>query len=336
MSMRVEAAVVVAVCVVLVLVLFHPRAVSLRVFHAGSLSKPFEEIEKEFEAEHPDVDVQLESMGSVTAIRQITEVGKRADVLASADCSLIEDMMYPEYADWYVIFAGNEMVIAYTEKSRYSDEINASNFCDILRRDGVIFGFSDPNTDPCGYRALMVMQLAELHYNDSSIFDDLVVRNTAITIREENNTFLINVPEELNPNTKKVKIRDKSVALISMLELGGIDYAFEYRSVAVQHGLKFLDLPPQIDLGRMEYAEDYGRVKVKTADGRIKTGKPIVYGITVPKNAENPDIGIEFIRFVTGDLGQRIFDDNGQPAIVPPVGAGDLPEELGIMKAKEL
>jgi len=30
----------------------------LKVFHAGSLSKPFDDIDKAFETEHPDVDVQ--------------------------------------------------------------------------------------------------------------------------------------------------------------------------------------------------------------------------------------------------------------------------------------
>ncbi|MBS3826003.1 tungstate ABC transporter substrate-binding protein WtpA, partial [Candidatus Bipolaricaulota bacterium] len=46
---------------------------NLKVFHAGSLSIPFKQIEKKFEVSHPDVDVQLEAHGSVVAIRQVTE-----------------------------------------------------------------------------------------------------------------------------------------------------------------------------------------------------------------------------------------------------------------------
>ena len=101
---------------------------TVKVFHAGSLAVPLEEAESQFEALHPGVDVQRESMGSVKAVRQITDVGKIGDVLASADYSLIPSMMYPEYADWHVRFATNDMVLAYNpEKSMYADEITPDN-----------------------------------------------------------------------------------------------------------------------------------------------------------------------------------------------------------------
>ncbi len=72
----------------------------LKVFHAGSLGEPFQELEAEFEARHPGVDVQREGAGSAQSIKKITELGKNADVLASADYALIPSMMMPEYADW--------------------------------------------------------------------------------------------------------------------------------------------------------------------------------------------------------------------------------------------
>jgi len=55
----------------------------LKVFHAGSLGEPFQELETEFEAQHPGVDVQREAAGSAQSIKKITELGKKADVLAS-------------------------------------------------------------------------------------------------------------------------------------------------------------------------------------------------------------------------------------------------------------
>ena len=87
----------------------------------------------------------------------------------------------------------------------------------------MVFGFSNPNLDPCGYRSLMVMQLAELYYNDSKIFDDLVLNNTAITISEDaDGTFLMTVPEDPKPNTEKVNIRPKSVELVALVEEVGL------------------------------------------------------------------------------------------------------------------
>ncbi|MCK4475532.1 MAG: tungstate ABC transporter substrate-binding protein WtpA [Methanophagales archaeon] len=306
------------------------QAKTLKVFHAGSLAVPLEEAEKQFEALHPDVDVRRESMGSIAAVRQITDVGKIGEVLASADYTLIPGMMYPEYADWYVRFATNDLVLAYNpEKSMYADEVTPDNWYEILRRDGVVFAFSNPNLDPCGYRAVMVCQLSELYYDDEKIFDDLILDNTAITISgEEEGTYLIKTPEDLKPNRDKVNIRPKSVELVALVEEGGIDYAFEYRSVAVQHNLEFVDLPEQIDLSKVEYADFYKKVKLETVDRKTKTGKPIVYGITVPKNAPNPELGREFVKFVIGDAGQKIFADMGQPPIVPPEGSGNMPKEL--------
>ena len=328
-------AMVVIVCV-LVTAFYTPtvgaqEAKTLKIFHAGSLAVPLEEAEKQFETLHPDVDVRRESMGSIAAIRQVTDVGKIGDVVASADYTLIPSMMYPEYADWVVRFATNDLVLAYNpEKSRYADEITPDNWYDILRRDGVVFAFSSPNLDPCGYRAVMVFQLAELYYGDDQIFDELILNNTAITISEEDGTYLIKTPEDLKPNREKVSIRPKSVELVAMVEEGGLDYAFEYRSVAVQHNLAFVDLPEPIDLSKVEYADVYKKVKLETSDGKTKTGKPIVYGITVPKNAENPELGLEFVQFVIGDAGQKIFADMGQPPIVPAEGSGVLPAELAL------
>ena len=302
---------------------------TFKVFHAGSLSVPFEETEKQFEALHPNVDVQRESYGSVDAIRQITEVGKSGDVLGSADYALIPSMMYPEFADWYVRFATNDIVLAYnSEMSHYADEITSENWYEILRRDGVTFGFSNPNLDPCGYRSVMVCQLAELYHGDSGIFDDLILENTAITVSEDAETFLIQTPEQLEPKTEKVTIKPKEVDLTAMVEAGGLHYYFIYRSVAVQHGLPFVDLPEEIDLSKVEYADTYKKVKLQTTDGKTNTATPIVYGITVPTNAENPELGLEFVEFVIGSEGQKIFADNGQPPIVPPVGSGNTPEEL--------
>ena len=68
----------------------------LKVFHAGSLTVPLEEVEARFEADYPNVDVQLEPAGSVQCVQKVTEIGELADVVASADYSLIPSMMMPD------------------------------------------------------------------------------------------------------------------------------------------------------------------------------------------------------------------------------------------------
>ena len=311
--------------------------VNLKVFHAGSLAVPFEEVEAQFEALHPNVDVQRESHGSVAAIRQVTDVGKEGDVVASADYSLIPSMMYPDYADWYAMFATNDIVLAYNkEKSKYVDEITPQNWYEVIQRDGVTFGFSNPNLDPCGYRAVMVCKLAELSYVEEGLFDDLILSNTAITITEDDGTYLIKAPEDLKPKTEKVTIKPKETDLTALVEMGGLDYYFIYRSVAVQHGLSSVDLPEEIDLSSVKHADFYKKVALQTVDGKTKTAKPIVYGITVPTNAPHPELGLEFVKFVISYDGQNLFGNLGQPPIVPAKASGNLPEELDSSVKKTL
>jgi len=306
----------------------------LKVFHAGSLTAPFEDIKVRFEEDQKtvlrDVEVQLIPAGSVACIQQITELGMETDVLASADYSLIPKMMIPDYADWYILFARNRMTLAYTNGSRYADEITADNWFEILRRDDMKWGFANPNADPCGYRALMVIQLAELEYGDDAIFDDLVEANSAIKVSEEMGCYTVNADvEDLAPDTERLTIRDKSVELVSLVQLGGLDYAFEYSSVARQHGLRYLELPESIDLSDVAFTETYRRVQVLTTTG-VSAGKPIVYGATIPKNAQNRALAEKWLEYMISEFGRGVFTENGQPPITPAVASNlnNIPEGL--------
>jgi molybdate/tungstate transport system substrate-binding protein len=305
----------------------------LKVFCAGSLTLPLEDVKAEFEAEYPNVEVQIEPGGSVTRVQKITELGEECDVLASADYTLIPSMMMtPEsnYTEWYIIFAVNKMTLAYTNNSRYADEINSTNWFQILRRNDVKWGFSDPNMDPCGYRSPMVVQLAELEYGDDMIFEDLIEANSDITVSEAGGIYTIDANmTDLNPNTERLMIREKSVDLVTFVQEGGLDYAFEYSSVAKQHGLEFLELPESIDLSSEGYKDTYAKVKVKKTT-TVSSGKPIVYGLTIPNNSPNPTLAAEFIRFIINEVGQAIFLDNAQPPVTPAL-ANDIekvPEKL--------
>ena len=137
----------------------------LVIFHAGSLTVPVDELIKAFQAKNPGVTFETEAGGSNATARKISELGREADLMMSADYTVIDKLLIPDFAGWNVQFARNTMVIAYTDQSQYADEINADNWYEILTREGVIYGHSDPDADPCGYRTLLVFQLAEKHYS---------------------------------------------------------------------------------------------------------------------------------------------------------------------------
>jgi molybdate/tungstate transport system substrate-binding protein len=267
--------------------------ITLTIFHAGSLSMPFDEAEQAFEAAHPDVDILREPKGSRATMRKVTDLGRIADVIAVADYAGIETLMFPEYADWYAAFARNKMVIIFNNNSIYADEITTDNWQEILTRDGVEVAHSEPNDDPCGYRAVIVYNLSSQFYNDPSI------------------------EEKLIENTPPTNIRSTETDLLALLDAGELDYVFIYRSIAVQHEYRFVELPPELSLSEIEHKDFYYNGTCPLSDGTVKHGAPIVYGITIPINAEHPEIAQEFVEFILGSSGQQIMEKNGQPSIVP-------------------
>jgi molybdate/tungstate transport system substrate-binding protein len=283
---------------------------TLQIYHAGSLTIPFAQISEEFNQIYPDVEILAEGAGSATTIRKVTELGKECGVIGSADYTLIPELMFPDYADWYIIFASNQMCIAYTDQSEFADEITGDNWYEILQRDGVTYGRSDPDQDPCGYRTLMVWQLAEKHYNVPGIYDSLYEAAGDL-------------------------MRPKSVELIALLESGDLDYAFEYTSVAAQHNLEYVKLPTEINLSDENSNDFYAQAEVEIAGAEpgetiVLNGKAIVYGITIPSNFERMDLALAWVDFLLGPEGVAIMEANGQPAVVPAItnDVSKLPKSL--------
>jgi len=282
----------------------------LPIFHAGSLTIPFAQISEEFNRLYPDVEILAEGAGSQTTIRKVTELHKECGVIGSADYTVIPQLMFPEHADWYIIFATNQMCIAYTGNSQFADEINEENWYEILQRDGVKYGRADPNQDPCGYRTLMVWQLAEDYYRVPGLYDKLYEAEGDLT-------------------------RPKSVELIALLESGDLDYAFEYTSVAAQRNLNYVALPPEINLSSEEFKDFYATAQVEIS-GRepgstiTKRGKPIVYGITIPSNFSNQELAVAWVDFLLSDRGMAIMKTNGQPPVIPAAtnDKSKLPQQL--------
>ena len=285
-----------------------PKTV-LKVVPAGSLLQPFDEVEKAFEAQHPDVDVQVEGHGSIQAIRQVTDLHRQIDVVAVADASLIPDLMFrtdstsgSNFSDTYTPFATNAMVIAFTNKGRYADEITQENWHEILSRPDVRVGISNPMLDAAGYRSIIVTLLADQYYRNTTLFPVIIGSHFTppLVIQDEDGSATVRLPEVLRPSDGKLVIRDGSIFVLSHLEAGGIDYAFEYRSVAEGHNLRWINLPPEIDLSSPDFADEYSKVRVIlgfqrfSTIGQERTGQPIVYAVTVPNTAPHKELANEF------------------------------------------
>jgi molybdate/tungstate transport system substrate-binding protein len=284
----------------------HGKPKEIIVFHAGSLSVPFNQLKDEYEKMNPDIKILLEAAGSLVCARKITELKKPCDIIASADYYVINELLIPEYAKWSIRFATNEIVIAYSDKSRYSSEINSDNWTDILLRDDVIFSRSDPNADPCGYRAVFTIMLAEKLYGKQGLTEKMLLKNRDF-------------------------IRPKEVDLVALIESNVVDYMFQYKSVAIQHGLKFVKLPDIINLSDPTKTEIYKSVSMdvtgREPGTKIRmTGDYINYSISVIDNAPQKDEAVDFVCFILSEKGLDIFRRNGQNPIIP--FSTEMPDQL--------
>ncbi|MFP4029464.1 MAG: extracellular solute-binding protein [Candidatus Brocadiia bacterium] len=283
----------------------------LIIFHAGSLSVPFREIARAFQKKYPHVNVVREADGSRRCARKVSDLGRECDVLVSADYTVIDTLLIPEHASWNIKFASNEMTLVHRENSPGADELTAENWYEILLRDDVAFGRSDPNADPCGYRAVLTTKLAEKHYGEQGLAKKMLAKDTRY-------------------------IRPKETDLLALLESEEIDYIFLYRSVAQQHELPHLLLPDEINLKKPELTSLYKSVSVELSGKEpgstiVKKGQPMVYGMTIPKNAPNRPAALAFVEFLLQeDSGMAIMEKNGQPSVVPSPSAtcDKIPDRL--------
>jgi molybdate/tungstate transport system substrate-binding protein len=283
----------------------------LIIFQAGSLTVPLAQMEKEFEAKHPGVDIQREAGGSTKLARMISGLGKPADIMASADYAVIDKTLIPKDASWNVRFASNQLVLCYTDKSKFADIVNSDNWYEILERKGVLWGHSDQNLDPCGYRALMALQLAEIYYKEPGLYKRLL------------------------DNRPKENVRPKSVELVSLLQTGNMDFAWEYLSVAVQHKLKYVKPPNEINLGDHRLDDFYKQAKVEVTGDKpgstiTRVGSSCTYGLTIVKNAPNQDLAISFLQYMMSpEGGLKILEESGQPPYIPCwVPSNEMKEKL--------
>jgi len=284
---------------------------SMTIFHAGSLAPPFSQAEPEFEDEY-GVDVTREAQGSVASTQKITQQGRSADVLGTSDFRLIRDRVVPDFGDWYAIFTTNAMSIQYREDSPGADDISMDNWWEVLTRDDVTIGHSDPAVDPGGYRAVMTQQLGAEEFDGERLYD----QSTYEALRE-NST----VPTGTETN------------LEGQLKSGELDYVFYYQSISATSELPYVELQPEVDLSQAtsEYANHYAKAEVETDSGTF-TGAPIAYGLTVPNVAESPGRGAQWVEYFATDPGRAILEEQGlvpvDPIVVPAASEDAVPDRV--------
>ncbi|MFP4590932.1 MAG: extracellular solute-binding protein [Halobacteriales archaeon] len=260
------------------------------VLAAGSLLHTFEESLAEETAPH----LRIEAHGSATVARLVAEGLRDPDIVTVADPALFEGPLEPP---WYVIFAGNELVLAYNRDTPGGRRVErADRWFDPLLADDVALGRTDADLDPLGYRTVFALQLAERHHGRPGLAEAILA------------------PEQRYPET----------ALLSRLETGAIDTAVCYRNMAVERDHPFRELPPAVDLGDPDLADGwYDRVSYTLPDGTTVVGDAIRFAATL--RTDDPVAREAFATLVAGS-----YREAAGLTVEPPYpeAVGDVPETV--------
>lgn len=239
--------------------------------------------------------------GSNAVVQMVLDRTQNPDVVISADVDLLRTRLVPEYANWDVVFAGNEVGLAYSPRTALGERLAAGDrpWYDLLREapEGAV-AISDPDLDPLGYRALMLFDLAAEYYDVSGLREDIVARAQ----------FEVDEPR-----------------LLADLETGNRAVAVAYRNMAVARDLPFYSLPPALNFGDPARAQQYAQATYTTEDGYTATGSPVLYNATVPDTADNPEAGREFVGFLLDNPGTLLDSGLTVPESIP-VAQGDVPD----------
>ena len=282
---------------------------TLIVTGAGTLAAPFAAEIEAFKTANPGVTVHSQFSASGDRVRAITQLHQPADVLGVADYSLIPKLMSDPakpHATWYLGFVSNQITLAYTSHSKGAGQLTPANWYTVVAQPGVHIGRSNPAADPSGYQFLQMLQLAQGYYHDPGL--------AAAVLK----------------NSPDSSVAETETSLLAALQSGQIDYLAIYKSNALEEHLKYIALPPQVNLSDQAMATSYAKVTINAGSLGNKQAKPIIYGLTIPSNAPDPALAEKFIGFVLGPQGQAIMRANGFTVINPALASsqGKVPAAL--------
>jgi molybdate/tungstate transport system substrate-binding protein len=292
-----------------------PGSPQVIIYHAGSLTAAFSQVEKLF-TQQTGICVVDAAAGSVDAARRVTAGKEPCDIYASADDKDIDVLLKPAgFADYNISFANGAMVLAYSTDSKNAATIAApnvafnppgqippaaDNWYAQLTQPGVLIGGSNPFLDPSGYRADLIFQLAERQYGVANLYDTFVTHYT-----------LARAGDVIGKN---------------------YDYQFIYEHsayaayLANPTGYRYVKLPDQIGLSNPALEDEYEKTGIVIPGLHAGQGAPVVrvpatrttWGLTILKSAPNPDNAIKFLQLLFGPDGVSIQSSTGPAPIQPP------------------
>jgi len=217
-----------------------------------------------------------------------------------------------EFPGWAVAFAADQMGIAYSSATAsstsgkpviaaYNTAVSTNttaawyDFFNNLTSGSVKVGISNPNADPAGFRAWIVLELAGIAY-DGGVANEQYFVNRMLT-NQGNITG------------------SSAAALVPALLTGHIQFLFIYKSDIASEGLSLVQLTNGVNLGLPSYNTFYGQATYTTTAG-VQKGSAIVLWLTVPKDSTDPTDSVNFVIYTIQNY-QNVLKNFGLVNLVP-------------------
>lgn len=250
--------------------------------------------------------------GASFLLAQEIAQGNPVSVFISVAKPAVESLyLKNESSGWAVAFAADQMSIAYSNATlqnsaamtvinSYDTAVSTNsttawyNFYSNLTSSSVKVGISNPNSDPAGFRAWMVLQSAGYIYanNDTGYFVNRMLSNSG--------------------NVTASSAAD----LVAPLVAGQIQFLFIYRSAIEPQHLNSLQLPSGVNFGNVAYNAFYSQFTYTISSG-VQQGSAIILWITVPKDSTDYTDSVKFVAYVIQNS-QTLLKPFGLTSIVPP------------------
>lgn len=298
----------------------------LVVCHAGSLGAALADVEKSFASAHPDVTVRDVSGGSVALARRLATGLQACDVYASADYLLIDRMLKPAgLAEYTVVFAQGRMVLAFLSTDPTAQGVSETNWYQKVLAPGVRVAGAHPFLDPGGYRAHMILELAQKHYGVAGLYNSLLEHYQV-------------VPPAAGADAPALG-RDFS-----------FQFTYEHSAAATARAnpaYRYIRLSDSIDLSTAAHAVTYKEASVTlpglgsagAAASVTIPGAHVAWGVTIVKTSVHQQDALAFVAMVLGPAGSNALKLHGPSPSAPAVSRSDysrIPSSLRALVAPGL
>jgi molybdate/tungstate transport system substrate-binding protein len=257
------------------------------------------------------------SGGSVDLVRRFASGRLECDVLAPADHLVIDAMLKPaRLADSTIVFASGRMVLAYSAADPKANALTVSGtfnppasipavtgkWYDVLTATGVRISGAHPFMDPGGYRAHMILELAQAHHLVPGLYNALLQH------------YQITVADPSSPAPAPALGRDFN-----------FQFTYEHnaaRTAKIDPSYRYAALPREIDLSdaRTKYnaSVTIPGLGIPGAAASITIpASAVEWGLTIPTNSRQREQAIAFVASLLGPAGRMSLTTNGPVPIAP-------------------